>query len=237
MVSSTLASLPRIDVLELSRLISLPESHPEHSTFEPFPVYGFLIHHPDGPIVVDTGIGFGNQHIDALYGHESQDLIAEINRCGVDERDVACIVNSHLHFDHCGQNSKLRAPIVVQRAEVRAAEGEFYTVPEWASIPEERSRVVDGDAAVAAGVSVFLTPGHTAGHQAVVVRSSGGVVLIAAQCLFRASAWTDLPDGVESKNLHDDTWHEAAAESIARLRHLHPDRVLLSHDVAITSTR
>jgi hypothetical protein len=59
------------------------------------------------------------------------------------------------------------------------------------------------------------------------------VIVIAAQCLFRASAWSELADGVEAKNLHDDTWHAAAAESIARLRSLNPDRVLLSHDVAI----
>jgi N-acyl homoserine lactone hydrolase len=229
------ALLPRIDVLGLSQLTSLPESHPEHHTFKPFPVYGFLIHHPDGPIVVDTGIGFGSEMIDALYGHESVDLISEINRCGVDERDIACIVNSHLHFDHCGQNHKLSAPIVVQRAEVDAAAEEFYTVPEWASIPAERSRIVSGDSEIASGVSVFLTPGHTPGHQAVVVRSNDGVVVIAAQCLFRASAWSELADGVESKNLHDDTWHDAAAESIARLRSLNPDRVLLSHDVAIVS--
>jgi N-acyl homoserine lactone hydrolase len=228
-----LALLPRIDVLALSRLVSLPKTHPEHATFEPFPVYGFLIHHLDGPIVVDTGIGFGNETIDALYGHESIDLIAEINRCGVDEREVACIVNSHLHFDHCGQNHKLSAPIVVQQAEVNAAAEEFYTVPEWASLPAERSRIVVGDADIALGVSVLLTPGHTPGHQAVVVRANDGVVVIAAQCLFRASAWNELADGVEVKNLHDDTWHAAAAESIDRLRSLNPDRVLLSHDVAI----
>jgi N-acyl homoserine lactone hydrolase len=235
MSSRKLALLPRIDVLALSRLVSLPESHPEHTTFEPFPVYGFLIHHTDGPIVVDTGIGFDNAFIDALYGHESVDLVAEINRCGVDERDVACIVNSHLHFDHCGQNHKLSAPIVVQQAEVLAAAEEFYTVPEWASIPPERSRIVDGDSEIASGVSVLLTPGHTPGHQAVVVRSTNGVVVIAAQCLFRSSAWNELADGVEPKNLHDETWHSAAAESIERLRSLKPDRVLLSHDVAITA--
>lgn len=233
MVATKLALLPHIDVLALSRVVSLPESHPEHTTFEPFPVFGFLIHHPDGPIVVDTGIGFGNETIDALYGHESVDLIVEINRCGVDERDVACIINSHLHFDHCGQNHKLSVPIVVQQAEVDAAGEEFYTVPEWASIPAERSRVVVGDSDVAFGVSVLLTPGHTPGHQAVVVRSDDELILIAAECLFRSSSWTDLADGVEPKNLHNDSWHPVAAESIDRLRSLKPDRVLLSHDVAI----
>lgn len=31
------------------------------------PVHGFLIHDPDGPILVDTGVGFGNEFIDDLY--------------------------------------------------------------------------------------------------------------------------------------------------------------------------
>lgn len=100
-----------IDVvaLDLARVLSVPEFHPEHATFQPFPVHAFAIRHPDGVIVVDTGIGFGNEHIQLLYPHEARSLVAELNRSGIDERDVRLIVNSHLHFDHCGQNNSRRA--------------------------------------------------------------------------------------------------------------------------------
>lgn len=68
--------MPIIDAMQLSMVTSVPNFHPEHDGFVAFPVFGFLIHHPDGPIVVDTGIGQGHALIDALYGHESVRLLA-----------------------------------------------------------------------------------------------------------------------------------------------------------------
>jgi N-acyl homoserine lactone hydrolase len=229
-VVSTLKTIPRIDVLELERVDAVPEFHPEHHTFTPFPVYAFLVHHPDGAIVVDTGIGDGNDLIDALYPHRSVALIDELHRCGVDERDVQLIVNSHLHFDHCGQNHALSCPVAVQQTELEAARQPHYTVTDWAAIPADRARVLDGDAELCTGVRALLTPGHTPGHQALVITATDDVVVIAAQCIFRRDAWHS---GVETANLHDDSWHAAAGESIARLRALRPRRVLLSHDLPI----
>jgi len=210
MTERHLAVLPRIDTLHLARILSVPVFHPEHKTFRPFPVFGFLIHHPDGPIVVDTGIGSGNEFIDTAYPHESTPLVDELHRCGVDERDVRLIVNSHLHFDHCGQNAALDCPIAVQRAEISAAAAPLYTVPDWAAISPARSRVIDGDAHVAQGITAMLTPGHTPGHQAVVIRGGGETAVIAAQCIFRGAAWEH---GPEATNLHDKSWHHQAHES------------------------
>lgn len=162
--------------------------------------------------------------------HQSVSLVDELNRCGVDERDVQLIVNSHLHFDHCGQNHALSCPIAVQHAELEAARQPHYTVDDWAAIPEHRMRVLDGDTDLSTGVQALLTPGHTPGHQAIVINSTEGVVLIAAQCIFRRDAWNG---GIEAANLHDDEWRAEAAHSVARLQALHPRRVLLSHDHAI----
>ena len=222
--------MPRIDVLELARVTGVPSFHPEHDTFRPFPVHAFVVHHPGGPIVVDTGIGFGNDLIDSLYPHTARRLVEELNDHGVDERRVQCIVNSHLHFDHCGQNDALSCPVVVQRAEVNAARQPHYTVPEWADTPAARAVVGAGDTDVADGVTALLTPGHTPGHQAVVIRGGDDVVVIAAQCIFRRTAWRRTP---EATNLHDDTGRDAANESLARLRALRPRLVLLSHDVPL----
>ncbi|MGB8860553.1 MAG: MBL fold metallo-hydrolase [Ilumatobacteraceae bacterium] len=231
---SPLVAMPRIDVLQLAQVEGVPEFHPEHDTFVPFPVHGFLIHHPDGAIVVDTGIGLGNGFIDALYPHRSTPLLDELHRCGVDERDVVLIVNSHLHFDHCGQNAVLSCAIAVQQAELEAARQPHYTVDDWATIPVHRARVLDGDAELCEGVRVLLTPGHTPGHQAVVIDSADGAVLIAAQCIFRRAAWHG---EVEAANLHGVEWHAEAAASLARLRALRPHRVLLSHDLAVEQAR
>jgi hypothetical protein len=51
----TLRSLPRIERLELA-VLELQEGHPAASAGRSVPVYGYLIDHPDGPILVDTGI-------------------------------------------------------------------------------------------------------------------------------------------------------------------------------------
>jgi N-acyl homoserine lactone hydrolase len=227
---SPLAVIPRIDVLQLARVDAVPEFHPDYDTFTPFPVHGFVIHHPDGPIVVDTGVGFGSDLIDSLYPHQFVSLVDELNRCGVDERDVQLIVNSHLHFDHCGQNHALECPIAVQHAELEAAREPHYTVDDWAMIPARRLRVLHGDTDLTIGVRALLTPGHTPGHQAVVINSTEGVVVIAAQCIFRRDAWNG---ETEAANLHHADWRDVAAHSIARLQTLHPRRVLLSHDHAI----
>ncbi len=227
---SALVAMPRIDVLQLAQVIGVPAFHPEHDTFTPFPVHGFVIHHPDGAIVVDTGIGSGNSLIDGLYPHHSASLVDELNRCGVDERDVHLIINSHLHFDHCGQNHSLSCPIAVQQAELDAARQPHYTVDDWAVIPPQRLRALGGDAELCDGVKVLLTPGHTPGHQAIVINSADSVVLIAAQCIFRREAWHG---ETEIANLHDPEWHADASASVARLRALQPRRVLLSHDLGI----
>ena len=225
--------MPRIDVLQLAHVNAVPEFHPEHDRFTAFPVHGFVIHHPDGAIVVDTGIGFGSDLIDTLYPHQTMSLVDELNRCGVDERDVQLIVTSHLHFDHCGQNHALSCPVAVQHAELEAAHQPHYTVDDWATIPEHRLRVLDGDTDLFSGVQALLTPGHTPGHQAVVISSTEGVVVVAAQCVFRRDAWNG---GIEAANLYNDDWGAEAAHSIARLRALRPHRVLLSHDHAIDET-
>jgi N-acyl homoserine lactone hydrolase len=229
----------RIDTLELSRIVGVPEFHPDHVGFKPIPVYGFAIHHPDGVIVVDTGIGLDSRHIDKLYQHDSVGLVGELHRHGIDERDVALIVNSHLHFDHCGQNHAIAAPICAQTAEVEAAAGPFYTVPDWATIPAARDRTVSGDTELAPGVRALWTPGHTPGHQSVVIEGRDGTTVIAAQCIYRAREWSS---GVEDHNVHeshlpgplDASWRTAAVDSLARLRALRPRRVFLSHDAPIT---
>lgn len=221
----------RIEVLTLARITGVPASHPEHATFQPFPVHAFAIRHPDGVIVMDTGIGFGNAVIDEMYPHEAWHLVDELHRVGIDERDVRLIVNSHLHFDHCGQNDALHCPVAVQRGEIAAAQEPFYSVPDWATVAPERARVVDGDEELAPGVTAILTPGHTPGHQSVVVRTGEATVVIAAQCLFRNSAWGG---PAEEANLHDPSWRAAADNSLERLKALRPTRVFLSHDHAFS---
>jgi N-acyl homoserine lactone hydrolase len=227
-----LAALPRIDRLHLAEL-SLPASHPRAAD-GPCPVLGYVVHHPDGPIVVDTGVGRGSELIDQLYRPTVHDLVGRLAGVGVDERAVVAVVCSHLHFDHCGQIAALRAPVHVQAAEREAAAGPSYTVPEWVALPEERWRLAGGDEDLAEGIRLLATPGHTPGHQSVVVAGGHEVVVLAGQAAYTAA---EFAAGVVAEgDAHDASWHGTALESVRRLQDLRATQVLFSHDTATHPT-
>jgi glyoxylase-like metal-dependent hydrolase (beta-lactamase superfamily II) len=226
--SMPLTSLPSIERLTLAVVQALPEHHPEHATFEPFPVHAWLVRHPDGPILVDTGIGIGHPLVDEWYRPRITAIGDALDAVGADLRDVAAVVLSHLHFDHCGQQAAVSAPVYVQEAEHDAARAAGYTVPDWATIAPDRLRLVDGDEVIADGVQLLATPGHTPGHQSVLIEAGDDRVVLAAQCAFTAA---ELHRGIPApSNLHDETWEGPARASLERVRSLAPVTCHLSHD-------
>jgi N-acyl homoserine lactone hydrolase len=185
-------------------------------------VFGFAIRAGGDVILVDTGIGFGNSWIDESYRPTRREIREALAAAGIDAASVRVIVNSHLHFDHCGQNSAFpNIPIVVQRTELEAARLEGHTVPELIDFSGATYRVVDGDAEVADGVSVLATPGHTAGHQSVTVRTGDGLVLLVGQAAQDARSFATAE----------------ADQSIKRLRELNADRIHFAHDRAVLRRR
>lgn len=121
----------------------------------------------------------------------------------------------------------------LQADEHEAARSHGYTLPEWAAIPEDRLRLVRGDEDVAEGISLLSTPGHTPGHQSVLIEAAGERVVIAAQCAFRAEK---LRSGQPAaSNLHDETWEGAARDSLRHLKALAPFTAQLSHDPEIVA--
>jgi N-acyl homoserine lactone hydrolase len=189
-------------------------------------VYAYLIDHPDGLILVDTGVGEGNELIDSLYRPEHHDLGEAMAGAGHRIDDVQIVINSHLHFDHCGQNRLFPGVLIlVQRREYEAARQPYYTDPEWVDFPGASIEQVDGDHEVASGVRIVSTPGHTPGHQSVVVDSDHGRVVICAQAAYTA---------VEFFALHTDphnTEDQATQRrSLQRLHRLGPRQVCFSHD-------
>jgi len=222
--------LPLVERLPLAQLV-LPKDHRAPVTAREVPVFAFLIHHPDGAILVDTGVGRGNAFIDEVYQPTIVDVSDALAQCGVDHRDVVAVVNSHLHFDHCGQNPSfygLDIPVYVQSAEVEAAKALYYTDPTWAAVPFSQLRRVKGDEELAEGVRLIATPGHTLGHQSVIIEGRDDVVVIAAQSVWSASEFVSMePD---KDNVEDASLREAAEDSIRRLRSLHPTLAYFSHD-------
>lgn len=167
---------------------------------EVWPVYGWTIAGTEGTILVDTGLVETTPELDEEWWPKLHPW-PELGR-------VEAVINTHLHFDHCGGNRRFAGtPTYVQRAELDAAVEPDYLV-EWARFPGESYVVLDGDADLFDGVSVLFTPGH----QAVVVGTADGIVVLGGDVTY---SMRELIDG--------------ATPSIGRIHALRPARVYLAH--------
>jgi len=141
-------------------------------------------------IMIETGIGdkFDAKRTD-IYGVEhSTSLPAELAKLGLKAEDIDIVINTHLHFDHCGWNvrregAKLvptfsRARYLIQRGEWEHAlhpterdRGSY--VADCFSPAEARTEFLDGDREVIPGIRVEVVPGHNRHLQCVWIESEG----------------------------------------------------------------
>ena len=204
--------------------VTLPAQHPRAGA--DYPLFGYLLLHDDGPILVDTGAGPGHPGIDLNFELEPVDLPAALGAAGVGILDITMVINTHLHFDHIGGNRHFPGvPIVAQGDEIEAAKASGFTVGEWVEFPGAVLRPVAGTVELAPGVIVMPTPSHTPGHQSVVVRSGERIEVIAGQALHDR---TELTSGVSAEGLPPAM--ESFASVAARIKALRPNRVWFSHD-------
>jgi N-acyl homoserine lactone hydrolase len=165
-----------------------------------------VIEHPAGRVLVDTGMIDSTPELDAQWGIRFDASLIP--------RDVVGVINTHLHFDHCGGNRLFAGtPIHVQRVEREAAKADGYTVPEWVEFDGATYVEHDGEAEVASGVRVLPTPGHTPGHQSVLVDTDDGLVVLGGDVGY--------------------TWRQFdETESGRLLLSLEPRRIWLAHQAA-----
>ncbi|MGH7776748.1 MAG: N-acyl homoserine lactonase family protein [Candidatus Dormibacterales bacterium] len=142
------------------------------------------------PIVIDTGPGSAaaTARLHPVELAEGEPLIAQLHRHGVAADDVRTVILTHLHWDHCyGSSAMPRARMLVQEEEIRYS---VYPLPcdrvvyEFASGPPflpdlARMLAVRGTTEVAPGVVLVPTPGHSPGHQSVLVETAAGRYLVA----------------------------------------------------------
>lgn len=197
------------------------------------PCLGYVILHPDGVIVVDTGMG-SHPDVDAHYRPRRRLLAEALSTAGVSVADVRRVVNCHLHFDHCGGNPELVGrPIFTQRVELEAAKIAGYTLPELVDAPGLSYELLEGESEILDHVFVVPTPGHTAGHQSVVVRRADGTVIIAGQRHDTATAFgNDLLAARAVQDGHADDLRQVP-NWIERLLAFDPRRVVFARDGAV----
>jgi N-acyl homoserine lactone hydrolase len=194
------------------------------------PCLGYVVDHPEGMLLFDTGMG-SRPDVDAHYRPRRTGLPQALAAVGVQVSDLRLAANCHLHFDHCGGNPGLgQIPVFVQRAELDTARRtQDYTLPEL--IEASRFEQVTGSAEVLPGVFLLPTPGHTAGHQSLVVRRSDGAVIVAGQSHDTATqyaadqlAWRAHRDGHGQPLPEVPSWMEAIAQLDPRLVYFAHDR-------------
>ena len=159
-----------------------------------------LVEHESGLILIDTGAG--NKESDKfhdIYGvenageNDATQLEDGLRDLRMQPSDVSLVINTHLHFDHAGGNTRRTADgrivlsfpnarYVVQRGEYEYAThtnertGASYFPHNFTPIRDAgRIALVDGETEVAKGITVVPTPGHVPFHQSIRLESDGDV--------------------------------------------------------------
>src|SRR3954467_4482190 len=143
---------------------------------ERMPVYVHVIDHPDARVLVDTGM----TQLHPLVADMDPRLVPLSEQADFDLAGIDVVVNTHLHFDHCGGNHLFTGkPIYVQRRELDdALSQDDHTIREWVEAPGVHYVPVDGEHELLPGLRLVPAPGHTRGMQVVVVENGGRPVVV-----------------------------------------------------------
>ena len=182
-----------------------------------------LVEHPDGLVLIDTAVGTKDDaKFHHIYGIENagrdggSQLDDAIREAGHRVEDVRFVINSHLHFDHAGGNTKAdplrpgeleatvrpafgNATYIMQRGELEFARKTnertraSYLPANFEPVTKSgKLRLLTGDQDILPGINARLTPGHVPWHQAILVESRGETVAFLAD-LIPTSAHLRLP--------------------------------------------
>jgi glyoxylase-like metal-dependent hydrolase (beta-lactamase superfamily II) len=144
----------------------------------------------DRTILIETGVGNKlNEKMAGIYGQPAQ-LLENLHAAGIPPDEVDIVINTHLHFDHCGWNTMRRGDTVAAtfpNAKYYVQKGEWQRAQQ----PSERDAIsyisanynplvesgqmqlLQGDQEIAPGIAVQVFRGHTRDMQAVIINSGG----------------------------------------------------------------
>lgn len=232
--------------------LGIPAIIVDPSWTEWMPVYTWLIEHPEGFILVDTGEnaavndkgyfkcdqvnGFIYRTILRFKIKQNEELPAQLARLGIKPDDIRWIVLTHLHLDHVdGVKFFPKAEYLLSAIEKHKPTGNVpCLLPSWFA-----PRTVDYTSVSLAGfdrgfylteakdVLILPTPGHTHGHQSVLLLNNEMHVLFAGDVSF------DQEQLVEDRVAGISADKKAARDTLQRVRELSSDAPLIylpSHD-------
>ena len=169
-----------------------------------FPVPAYLIEHPQGMVLFDTGMHPDCQHdapgriggmadLFTVQLREGEDIGSRLEQLDVDPLRIEYLINSHLHFDHSGGNELVpNAKIIIQEKEWEAGHlPELVKANGYHAADYDHGHLIqtvrgEHDLFGDGRIVTIPTPGHTPGHQSLKVRlDSGDIVLTADACYLR----------------------------------------------------
>jgi N-acyl homoserine lactone hydrolase len=209
------------------------------------PFHGYVVKHPEGIVLVDTGFGgtlggtgfSGAQTVgDQSYPWVRRSTVDALLDHGIEPADVKYIINTHLG-DHSGDNLLFKhATVIVQQPEVEWIRKTFEP-----SHPRRAGWDFDGaklellsgeDAEILSGVACLFTPGHTPGHQSILVDHGGTKDLFVGDAVYTLDIWRH-PETMRED--HPAWFAQAGAhpgwfESAAKLHAVEADTLHFAHD-------
>jgi N-acyl homoserine lactone hydrolase len=160
--------------------------------------------HVDDPELTWRGTPLENVLMPVMRAEDS--LLWRLAQLKVAPQDVRYVVNTHLHFDHAGNNDLLKdATFFVQRDHYEFAKDNPSFPNQYWNLPSLSYELVDGDREIFPNVRVIPTPGHAPGHQSVLVTLSvTGRMLLCGDAVYT------------EENYLNDSWGAQADPSTAR---------------------
>jgi len=186
-------------------------------------------------VLVDTGVrdhDKWDRELNPCWREQDESIEAALAEIGWAMNDIDIVINSHLHYDHAENNTLFpNAQFVVSRVEWEYAKDPIPSQRKlydfsWTdeSITHMNYQLISvDDYDLMSGIRLIQTPGHSKGHQSVVVNTNEGLLCVAgdAACL-PESFWRLSPPG-------GATSIEEGFSSLERIRTSAP-RVFMNHD-------
>jgi glyoxylase-like metal-dependent hydrolase (beta-lactamase superfamily II) len=221
--------------------------HPEVGTTIDIPYFFYLVEHDEGKVLFDTGghpqlIDEPERRLGAaadvfeLTMKPGDDVVSRLGQIGVAPADVTHVALSHLHYDHAGgveffpESEHLAHELELEFAyDPPIYQKDIYLRQDfdcgvsWTAVGDELDVFGDGR------VVLFATPGHTKGHQSMLVKLDDRALILAADAAY-------LPHNLEERALPAIVWSPdamvASWERIEALQREHDAELIFTHDLA-----
>jgi glyoxylase-like metal-dependent hydrolase (beta-lactamase superfamily II) len=227
---------------------------PTSENLIPMALNCLLIRSQGKTILIDTGLGNKLSEDAALqWGleRETGGLIENLASLGVTPEDIDIVINTHLHADHCAGNTLLidgearpafpRAEYWVQRMEWAEAShpdartrGTYFDQNYSPLLAQGQLKLLHGDTRVTDGVHCVVTPGHTRGHQSVLLQDGDWRGLFVADMAsygiqMARTSWLTAYDVYPLENIHTkQRWQRWALENEAWIFFQHDPKITIA---------